>query len=51
MDEPDFGTLADLIRGHAGRQPRHVALQQDGRVLTYGELDALMDRVAAALQR
>ncbi len=51
MDEPDFGTLSDLIRGHAQRDPGQAALLQDGRSLSYGELDTLMDRVAAALQR
>ncbi len=49
--EPDLRTLSELIRGHAQRQPRHLALVQDGRALDYAELDALMDRVAAALQR
>ena len=46
-----FGLLSDVIRGHAAREPGHAALVQDERVLSYGELDALMDRVAAALQR
>jgi acyl-CoA synthetase (AMP-forming)/AMP-acid ligase II len=50
-DDIGFGTLSDLIRGHAGRQPDRPALMQEERVLTYGELDALMDRVAGALQR
>jgi len=50
-DDIGFGTLSDLIRGHAGQQPGHPALIQEERVLTYGELDALMDRVASALQR
>ena len=50
-DDIGFGTLSDLIRGHAARQPGHPALIQDERVLSYGELDALMDRVATALQR
>src|SRR3989304_2443282 len=44
-------TLSDLIRSHAARDPAHAALRQDGRELNYGALDALMDRVAAALQR
>jgi long-chain acyl-CoA synthetase len=46
-----FGTLPTLIRGHAQRDPRHAALVHDGRTLTFGALDTLMDRVAAALQR
>ena len=50
-DDIGFGTLSDLVRGHAASQPGHPALVQDERTLSYGELDALMDRVAAALQR
>ena len=47
----DFGTLADVIRAHAVEQAGKPALVDARRTLTYGELDALMDRVAAALQR
>ena len=47
----DFGTIADLIRAHAALRPTHPALILDDRVLDYAALDALMDRVAAALQR
>ncbi len=46
-----FNTLPDLIRRHALERPRHDALIQDERRLDYGALDALMDRIAAALQR
>ena len=49
--EPAFTALADQIRNHARLNPRHAALRQDDRTLSYAELDALMDRVAAALQR
>ena len=49
--ELEFGTLSDLIRCHAARRPGHAALVQDGRKVTYAELDALMDQVAATLQR
>ena len=49
--ELEFGTLSDLIRRHAARRPGHAALVQDGRKVTYAELDALMDQVAATLQR
>jgi long-chain acyl-CoA synthetase len=45
-----FGTLPDLLRMHAERDPRHPALVQDGRTLDYGALDALVDRIAAMLQ-
>jgi long-chain acyl-CoA synthetase len=46
-----FGTLSELIRFHASRRPRHVALIQDDRRVDYGELDEAMDRIAAALHR
>ncbi|MGJ7509568.1 class I adenylate-forming enzyme family protein [Variovorax sp. GT1P44] len=47
----DFGTLPVLIRAHAGQRPRDPALVLDDRVVDYGTLDAMMDRVATALQR
>lgn len=52
----DFGLIADLIRQHARHAPERRALMEatpQGRApeLSYGELDALMDRVACALQR
>jgi long-chain acyl-CoA synthetase len=47
----DFGSIPELIRQHAHDRPQHLALAQDSRRLSYGELDAWMDRVAAALQR
>ncbi|HMN45084.1 MAG TPA: class I adenylate-forming enzyme family protein [Povalibacter sp.] len=47
----DFGLIADLIHAHAVQRPQHPALVRDDTVLRYGELDALMDRIAAALQR
>ena len=46
-----FGTLSDLIRNHAQQRPGHAALVHDDRTVSYAELDALMDRVACALQR
>ena len=53
LPSPDtpFTTLAELIRSHARQQPDHVALRDDQQTLSYAQLDALMDRVAAALQR
>ncbi len=47
----DFGLIADLVRLHAKARPGSRALQDSESTLTYGELDALMDRVVAALQR
>jgi long-chain acyl-CoA synthetase len=46
-----FAALPDLIRDHARERPRHAALLQDERSLDYAALDALMDRIAASLQR
>ena len=51
MFDHQFGTMPELIRMHAVQQPRHPALLQDGRRIDYAQLDALMDRAAAALQR
>jgi acyl-CoA synthetase (AMP-forming)/AMP-acid ligase II len=49
--QPPFATIAELIRTHARQRPRQRALVQDGRLLDYAALDALMDRVACALAR
>ena len=49
--QSDFGAVADLIAAHAKAQPDAVSLIDERRSITYAELDALMDRVAAALQR
>jgi long-chain acyl-CoA synthetase len=49
--EPAFQNVADLVREHAKARPQQPALVQGDVRLTYAELDALMDRVAAALQR
>ena len=46
----EFGLIADLIRLHARQAPERLALLDDARQLSYGELDSLMDRVAASLQ-
>ncbi|WP_010187601.1 class I adenylate-forming enzyme family protein [Sphingomonas sp. PAMC 26605] len=47
----DFATLPDLIRAHAMEQGDKVALAEADGELDYASLDALMDRIAAALQR
>jgi len=47
----EFSTLPELIRLHAAERPNHVALIEGDSQLTYAELDALIDRAAAALQR
>jgi long-chain acyl-CoA synthetase len=52
MDAPlPFRAIADLVREHAAARPGSPALLQGERRLSYVELDELMDRVAAALQR
>ncbi|HYN59889.1 MAG TPA: class I adenylate-forming enzyme family protein [Rubrivivax sp.] len=48
--DPAFRAIPDLIREHAAARPRQAALVQGDERLDYGQLDALMDRVAAALQ-
>jgi long-chain acyl-CoA synthetase len=47
----DFGTLADVIREQALELGDKPALVDAQRTLSYAELDALMDRIATALQR
>jgi len=49
--DQEFGFVADLIHGYAQERAQHPAVIHESRVLTYGELDSLMDRVAASLQR
>jgi acyl-CoA synthetase (AMP-forming)/AMP-acid ligase II len=56
IDSPDatdfpFQRIADLIRQHARARPDQAALIGGDTVLSYAALDALMDRVAASLQR
>ena len=48
---PPFRTVPDLIREHARQAPARIALRCGDAAMSYAELDALMDRVAAALQR
>jgi acyl-CoA synthetase (AMP-forming)/AMP-acid ligase II len=47
----DFGVIAQLVHLHAQEAPERPALADNARTLNYGALDALMDRVAASLQR
>ncbi|MEL7558873.1 class I adenylate-forming enzyme family protein [Stutzerimonas chloritidismutans] len=55
LDAPDlnqaFAAVPDLIAYWAKHRPDHPALHQDGRHLSYAELDTLMSSVTAALQR
>lgn len=47
----DFATLSDLLRAQAQERPDKPALIFGERSLDYAALDALLDRVATALQR
>jgi len=47
----EFGTIPELIHEHAVQAPGSPALADPARSLTYGALDALMDRIAATLQK
>jgi len=49
--DPPFRTIAELVREHARVRPDHAVLIQGDEWLSYAELDALTDRVAASLQR
>ncbi len=51
MSERTFRNIADLVREHAAARPQQPALVQGDRPLSFAELDAMMDRVAATLQR
>ncbi|TBR77465.1 MAG: 4-coumarate--CoA ligase [Burkholderiaceae bacterium] len=51
ISQQDFGLITDLIREHAADAPARRALVEGERTLTYGALDALMDRIATTLQR
>ncbi len=50
MQRP-FTSMSALIRGHAASQPAHAALVHGEQSMSYGELDAVMTRIGAALQR
>lgn len=50
MERP-FGAIADLVRIHAQQTPGHAALADLQQQIDYRALDALMDRVAASMQR
>ncbi len=51
LRERDFGSHHELIRAHAALRPTKLAMIQDERRIDYRQLDQLMDRIAAALQR
>ena len=45
-----FATLPDLVRAHATERPNAIAAADTARRLSWSELDAMMDRIAARLQ-
>lgn len=49
--DSDFALLSDLIAAHAAERPDAVALVDDDQRLSYADVDAMVDRIAAALQR
>ena len=51
MLESDFATLPDLIRAHARERPADIAAADAERRLSWSELDAFVDRIAARLQQ
>ncbi|MEZ5955798.1 MAG: class I adenylate-forming enzyme family protein [Hyphomonadaceae bacterium] len=51
MSTEAFKPLPEMIRAHAETAAAQIALIQDGRQLSFAELDRMMDRIAAALQR
>ena len=48
---PGFQAIADLVAGHAAARPMQTALVQGERSVTWGQVDAMVDRIAASLQR
>jgi len=50
-DDPPFRPIGELVREHANARPDAPALVEGDTVLRWRELDALMDRIAASLQR
>ncbi|QPF75165.1 acyl--CoA ligase [Roseateles sp. DAIF2] len=52
-DDAGFQQIAERVRAHAAARPQAPALRGDvdSETLSYAQLDALMDRIAAALQR
>ena len=47
----DFSTVPELVAAHAAARPQALAVVDGEREATYGELDALANRVAVGLQR
>ncbi|HEY8049167.1 MAG TPA: class I adenylate-forming enzyme family protein, partial [Ramlibacter sp.] len=48
---PPFKTIAELVREHAAFRPKQAAIIHGERRISWEQVDAMMDRVAASLQR
>jgi acyl-CoA synthetase (AMP-forming)/AMP-acid ligase II len=48
--DADFATLPDLVRLHAAERPDDIAVADPDSRLSWGDFDALVDRIAAKLQ-
>ncbi|ALL14495.1 class I adenylate-forming enzyme family protein [Caulobacter henricii] len=52
MMSADYGVMGDILRLRTAENPDHPAIiMESGEAVTYRQFDALVDRVAAALQR
>jgi long-chain acyl-CoA synthetase len=49
--EIPFRAIPDLVREHARTRPAQIALTQGERSVSWAQLDAMVDRFAASLQR
>lgn len=47
----EFGTFSELVRLQAAMRPQKTAIIDDNQAIAYREFNALVDRVACALQR
>ena len=48
---PPFQAISDLVAQHAATRPMKTAVVQGTRSVTWGQLDAMIGRIAASLQR
>jgi long-chain acyl-CoA synthetase len=48
---PPFRAIADLVREHAQARPQDTAMIHGERRVTWAQVDAMADRIAASLQR
>jgi acyl-CoA synthetase (AMP-forming)/AMP-acid ligase II len=49
--EQPFATMPQMIHAHAKERPDHRAIVDGDRVVSFAELDTLVDRAAVAMQR